>query len=107
MSNSPETPASAHNIGRFGLFLAAFGATLLSFTMVATSVVAVIWAFVKLTGLPDLVLQGLLVIGIAPILWVTVWTAGRAWHVERRLERGEDVDTPVFSLFHYFRKARG
>ena len=99
-----NSPANAHNIGPFGLFLAAFGATLLSLTMVATAVIAVIWAFVKLVGLPDLVLWPLLVLGLVPIVWVTVWTAGRAWHVERRLERGEDVDNPVFKMLHYFRK---
>jgi hypothetical protein len=104
----PETtqnsPASANSIGSIGLFLAASGATLSAFTMAATSVVAVIWAFVKLTGLPDMALYALLVAGIAPILWVTIWTAGRAWHVERRLEQGLDVDTPVFKMLHYFSK---
>lgn len=105
MLKVPENPsASAHNIGPFGLFLAAFGATLLSFTMVSTAVIAVIWAFVKLVHLPDVVLWVLLAAGIVPIVWVTVWTAGRAWHVERRLERGEQVDTPVFKMLHYFRK---
>jgi hypothetical protein len=39
-----------------------------------------------------------------PVLWGTVWTAGRAWHVERLLASGKDVDVPVFNLMHYFRK---
>lgn len=91
-------------MGPLGLLLAASGATLLAFTMVATTVIAVVWAFVKLTGLPDVVLYGLLVVGILPILWVTIWTAGRAWHVERRLEQGLDVDSPVFKMMHYFGK---
>jgi hypothetical protein len=33
-----------------------------------------------------------------------VWTAGRAWHVERLLAQHKDIDTPVFSMMHYFKK---
>jgi hypothetical protein len=105
MLNSTEkSPASANAIGPIGLMLAASGATLLSFTMAATTVAAVIWAAVKLIGLPDMVLYVLLAIGVLPTLWVTIWTAGRAWHVEQRLEQGLDVDTPVFKMLHYFSK---
>ena len=99
-----NSPAPAHNLGPTGLVLAASGATLLAFTMVSTAVIAVLWAFVKLTGLPDVVLYVLLAGGIVPIIWVTIWTAGRAWHVEKRLESGQDVDAPVFSMLHYFGK---
>ena len=105
MLKTPETaPKSAHNIGKMGLFMAASGATLLAMTMAATSVAAVVWAFVKLTGLPDIALYVLLALGLVPFAWVSLWTAGRAWHVERRLARGEDVDVPVFKLMHYFGK---
>ena len=105
MLNSTEkSQVSANSIGPIGLILAASGATLLSFTMAATTVAAVIWAAVKLMGLPDMVLYVLLAIGIIPTIWVTIWTAGRAWHVERRLEQGLDVDTPVFKMLHYFSK---
>lgn len=105
MLNSTEnSPASANSIGSIGLILAASGATLLSFTMAATTVAAVIWAAVKLMGLPDMVLYVLLAAGVIPTIWVTVWTAGRAWHVERRLAQGLDVDTPVFKMLHYFSK---
>ena len=85
-----------------GCLLAASGATLLAFVMTLTSVASVAFAFVKLTGLPDVILYGLLVLGIVPVLAATVWTAGRAWHVENRLERGLDVDQPDFRLFSYF-----
>lgn len=105
MLNSTEnSPASANSIGSIGLILAASGATLLSFTMAATTVAAVIWAAVKLMGLPDMALYVLLAAGVIPTIWVTVWTAGRAWHVERRLAQGLDVDTPVFKMLHYFSK---
>lgn len=104
MLKANESSASpSRKMGPVGVFLAATGATLLAFSMAGTTVVAVIWAFVKLTGLPDMVLYGLLVLGIAPIIWATLWTAGRAWHVERRLERGEDVDNPIFKMLHYYR----
>ncbi|MDP4823364.1 MAG: hypothetical protein NWR47_05385 [Aestuariivirgaceae bacterium] len=99
-----NSSASAHAMGPLGLMLAASGATLLAFTMVGTATVAVIWAFVKLVGLPDVVLYGLLVAGIIPTMWVTVWTAGRAWHVEHRLQQGQDVDAPTFKMLHYFSK---
>jgi hypothetical protein len=38
------------------------------------------------------------------VAWVTVWTAGRAWHVERLLASNKDIDVPVFNLSHYFKK---
>jgi fatty acid desaturase len=39
-----------------------------------------------------------------PVLWLSIWTAGRAWHLERRLSEGRDVDSPVFGLLHYFNR---
>jgi hypothetical protein len=39
-----------------------------------------------------------------PVALATVWTAGRAWHVEKRLEQGLDIDNPVFKALHYFRR---
>jgi len=30
--------------------------------------------------------------------------AGRAWHIEQRLARGLDGDTPVFNMMYYWRK---
>ena len=50
-------------------------------------------------------MYGVMALGAIPVLWLTVWTAGRAWDVERRLARGEDVGTPVFKLGHYFKRA--
>jgi hypothetical protein len=88
----------------FGRALAASGATMLALVFSATSLAALSWALVKLVNLPDFVLWGLLALSAVPVLWVTVWTAGRAWHVEKRLTGGLDVDRPVFKLAHYFRK---
>ena len=72
--------------------------------MVGAAAAASVWAISSLIGLPQsalLVLFGLVAI---PVLAATYWTAGRAWHVERRLAQGLDVDTPVFKLGYYFRK---
>ena len=87
-----------------GSFLAAFGATLLILCFTSSAMVATVWAFAKLIGVPDLVMYGVMVLGIIPVVWATVWTGGRAWHVERLLAQHKDIDTPVFSMMHYFRK---
>lgn len=91
--------------GSFGSAIAATGATMLALVFSATSFAAMSWALVKLVGLPDFVLFGLLALSVVPVVWATVWTAGRAWHVEKRLTQGQDVDQPVFRVWHYFRKA--
>ncbi|HKQ94753.1 MAG TPA: hypothetical protein VJS40_04035 [Aestuariivirgaceae bacterium] len=103
MSREESRPETG-NPNFIGCLLAASGATLLAFVMTLTSVASVAFAVVKLTGLPDVILYGLLVLGIVPVLAATIWTAGRAWHVENRLERGLDIDQPDFSIFGYFRR---
>ena len=32
------------------------------------------------------------------ILWLTIWTFARSWHVERRLRSGLEVDEPSASI---------
>ena len=49
-------------------------------------------------------MYALMAAGLIPVLWVTAWTAGRAWHVEQLLAAGKDIDVPVFNLRHYFAK---
>ena len=90
---------------QFGCFLAAAGATLLTFCLVGVACVASVWAFSKMLGLPDIVIEVLLGLAVIPILLATFWTAGRAWHVEQRLARGQDIDTPVFKTAYYWRKS--
>ena len=87
-----------------GRLVAAGGATLLALVFSTTSVFAVLWALVTLLGLPEILLWILLVLGAVPIIWTTLWTAGRAWHVEKLLEAGRDVDQPVFKLSAYLGK---
>jgi hypothetical protein len=103
----PETaPATGSQaFSPFGCALAASGATLMILCMTGAAMMTSVWAFAKLLGLPDMVMYAVMAIGAVPVLWATAWTAGRAWHVERRLARNADIDTPVFKLGHYFRKA--
>jgi hypothetical protein len=99
-----QPKSSSQAFSQFGCFIAAFGATLLTFCLIGAAAAASVWAFVKLVGMPDTVLYVLLGLVAIPVLAATVWTAGRAWHVEQRLAMGLDVDTPVFKLAYYFRK---
>lgn len=87
-----------------GSLMAAFGATLLMLCFTGSAMVASVWALSKLIGLPDMLLYAALAVGTLPVLWVTAWTAGRAWHVERLLAQHQDIDVPVFSLGYYFKK---
>jgi hypothetical protein len=87
-----------------GCLIAASGATLMIFCMVGAAMVATVWAMSKLMGLPEIMMYGLMVLGLIPVLWVTAWTAGRAWHVEQLLAQHRDIDVPVFNLGHYFKK---
>ncbi len=84
--------------------MAAFGATLLMACFTGSAMVATVWAFAKLFGVPDLVMYVVMALGLVPVIWVTIWTAGRAWHVERLLATGRDIDAPVFNMTHYFKK---
>jgi len=103
----PESapPAQSHAMGPFSSFLAAFGVALMALSMLGAAAAATVWAASRLIGLPDIALYVLLALAAVPVLWSTVWSAGRAWHVERRLEDGLDVDQPVFKLLHYWGKA--
>ncbi len=100
--NTPKNSAQA--LSPVGFVLAALGATLLTFCLLGSAAVASVWAFSKMLGFPDLMIEILLVAIAIPVLMATFWTAGRAWHVEQRLARGLDVDTPVFSTTYYWRK---
>jgi hypothetical protein len=99
---TPKTGTQAFS--PFGCFMAAAGVTLLTFCLVGAAAAASAWAFSKLLGLPDIAFYVLLGLVALPVLYATIWTAGRAWHVERRLAQHFDVDAPNFSMLHYFRK---
>ncbi len=100
---APKT-TSSQAFSPLGCFLAAAGVTLLTASLVGAAAAASVWAFSKLIGLPDIVLNVLLALSVIPVLWATIWTAGRAWHVEQRLAQHLDIDQPVFRLAYYFRK---
>jgi hypothetical protein len=99
---TPKTSSQAFS--PFGCFIAASGVTLLTFSLLGSAAVTSVWAFAKLLGLPDSITLGAMAIGMVPVLLATVWTAGRAWHVERRLAAHQDIDVPVFSWLHYFKR---
>jgi hypothetical protein len=103
----PETtpPKGSQAFSPLGCFIAASGATLLVFTKSGAAMVVTVWAFSKLLGLPEMVMYAIMALGALPVIWATLWTAGRAWEVERRLARHEDVGVPVFRLGHFFKKA--
>ena len=85
--------------------LAAIGVTLLTLCLVGSAALTTVWAITKLFDGSDTVLYILAALVASPVIWMSIWIAGRAWHLERRLARGQDVDTPVFSALHYFRKS--
>ena len=99
---APKTATQA--TGPLGCFLSAAGVTMLAATKLGSAMAATVWALSKLIGLPEIAMWSIMALGTLPVLWATIWTAGRAWHVEQRLEKGLDIDTPVFSLFHYWKK---
>jgi energy-converting hydrogenase Eha subunit E len=83
--------------------LAAIGVTLMTLCLVGSAAITTVWAVAKLFSASDTVLLVLAVLSCVPVLAISVWTAGRAWHVEKRMAAGQDVDAPVYSLFHYLR----
>ena len=100
-----QPPTGSQAFSPLGCFVAAGGATLLVLTMSGAAMVVTVWAFSKLLGFPDMLMYALMVLGAIPVIWATLWTAGRAWEVERRLANGDDVGTPVFKLGYYLKKA--
>ena len=102
----PDTAPAAGSqaFSPFGCFLAASGVTLLVFCKAGAAMVATVWAASKLFGLPDMFMYGLMVLGAVPVVRATIWTAGRAWHVEQLLAQHKDIDTPIFNLSHYLKK---
>ena len=99
-----EPKGSSQALSPLGLFIAATGVTLLAFCLLGAAALTTIWAFSKLFGFPDVITYGLMVLGIIPAIIATIWTGGRAWHVERRLAQHQDIDVPVFKLWHYLKK---
>ena len=88
----------------FSCFMAASGVTLLTLCLIGSAAAVTVWAVAQLLGIGNTtlyVLQGLVAI---PVIWLTIWVAGRAWYLEQRIAKGQDVDTPVFKLMHYFGK---
>jgi hypothetical protein len=94
--------ASSQAFSPLGCFVAASGVTLLTFCLLGAAAATSVWAFAKLLGVPDWITTIAMAGSLVPVLVATVWTAGRAWHVERRLAVHQDIDVPVFRWLHYF-----
>ena len=86
------------------MLMSAAGVALMTLTMLGSSAAAVIWSGGKLLGFPDWLLLPFYAAAAVAVLWATVWATGRAWHVERLLESGKDIDVPVFKPFYYWTK---
>jgi hypothetical protein len=100
-----KTPATGSQaFSPLGCFIAAFGAALLTFCLLTAASAASIWAFAHLLGLSDSIARIFMLIGVIPPALASIWVAGRAWHVERRLAQHHDIDNPVFKLAHYLRR---
>lgn len=88
--------------------LAAIGVTAMTLCLVGSAAVTAVWAIARLSifdaSMDTVKILAALV--MIPVVILSIWTAGRAWHLERRLAAGKDVDAPVFKIFHYFRNAR-
>ena len=85
--------------------MSAAGMTLMMLCLLGSAAAVAAWAIATLFGAEGIILYILIGLFELPVLWATIWTAGRAWHIERRLSAGKDMDQPVFKLFHYFQKA--
>ncbi len=85
--------------------LAAIGVTLMTLCLVGSAAVTAVWAVAKLFSASNQTVMILAAFAMIPVLALSIWTAGRAWHLEQRLAAGQDVDAPVFSVMHYFKKA--
>lgn len=91
----------------FNCFMAAAGLTLMTLFMLGAAAAISAWAVAKLFGLNDTLLPALVALFELPVLWTVIWVSGRAWHLERRLASGKDMDQPVFKMLHYFRGGTG
>lgn len=89
----------------FNCMLAAVGVTVMTLCLVGSAALTGVWAVSKLFGASNTVFLVAAAIVAVPVLVATIWTGGRAWHLERRLASGQDVDTPVFSMLHYYKRS--
>lgn len=101
---APTTVEDVHSIGFWGMLMSAAGVAMMTATMLGSAAIAVIWSFGKLLGLPDWFMLPFHAAAGLVVLWVTIWATGRAWHVERLLENGKDIDVPIFKALHYWKK---
>lgn len=103
----PEYVPRKHDraVSSMNCAMAAIGLTLMTLCLVGSAALTAVWAIGILIGANQTVFLILSALVAIPVLGLSIWTAGRAWYLERKLSQGADVDKPVFDVFHYFRRA--
>jgi hypothetical protein len=86
--------------------LAAIGVTMMTLCLVGSATATTVWAVARLFDASLDMINILAVVAMIPVLALSVWTAGRAWHLERRLAAGQDVDPAIFKVLHYFKNVK-
>ena len=94
----------SQSIGILGSMMSAIGICLLTLSFVGSFLFATVWAFSYLLGLPVWLTYPLYAVVALVTLWATIWATGRAWHVEKLIESGRDIDPPRSDALYYYRK---
>jgi uncharacterized membrane protein YcjF (UPF0283 family) len=90
--------AAEHSGGALLRWCSTFGIATMTLVSIATIGASLSWSLQGLLGLPDWLAYGGFAVFLVLGIWLGVWAALRNWRVERRLERGLEIDPPVFSL---------
>ncbi|WP_137390740.1 hypothetical protein [Rhodoligotrophos defluvii] len=81
-----------------------FGIASMALVSVIAMVAALCWSLQGLLGLPNWLASGAFVLLSLLGVWTAVWVGLRNWHVEKRLERGLEIDEPKWSIRSYLQK---
>ncbi len=105
MATSKQTTADQatprpndHSGGASLRWLSTFGVAAMTLVSIEGLAAALCWSLQGLLGFPNWLTLGAFCILSVVAIWASVWAALRNWHVERRLERGLEVDPPEWSL---------
>jgi len=84
-----------------------FGIACMALVSLETMAAALCWSLQGLFGLPSWLPLTVFILLSLPSLWITVWVALRNWHVEKRLERGLEIDEPIWSIAALAKRGSG
>ncbi|MGF7161340.1 hypothetical protein FHS85_002975 [Rhodoligotrophos appendicifer] len=102
--NSQASAAAAHLGGPAIRWISTIGVATLVFAEVEATAAALCWSLQGILGLPDTIALGMFSILFLAGVWATLWFAMRNWHVEKRLERGLEIDDPQWSVMAYMKR---